>query len=214
MSKEIPDEVIMRCEVQIDRIKQAQKYMIDNPDQMSSGPLRMIDQATKALDDERLDQYQLPERLTHPELYDYMVHQRQAAARKAQDELERQEKLEREERERREAREKREADEEAAKREWQRRMNSPEGRIERSTKQLEELEKDIEKTRARLEQLEKIAESVRGQIARAQAELSGSPIDSMFNNLDLEINRSRNKLKYMEAQLFPTGTPSGKSSGH
>lgn len=32
--------------------------------------------------------------------------------------------------------------------------------------------------------------------------------------LDVEIKRSRNKLKYMEAQLFPVGTPSGKSSGH
>ena len=37
---------------------------------------------------------------------------------------------------------------------------------------------------------------------------------SMLSDVDVEINRSRNKLKYMEAQLFSTGTPSGKSSGH
>ena len=32
--------------------------------------------------------------------------------------------------------------------------------------------------------------------------------------LDVEIKRSKNKLKYMEAQLFPKGVPTGKSSGH
>jgi hypothetical protein len=37
---------------------------------------------------------------------------------------------------------------------------------------------------------------------------------SKLSALDIEINRSRNKLKYMEAQLFASGTPSGKSSGH
>ena len=38
--------------------------------------------------------------------------------------------------------------------------------------------------------------------------------DTKIAALDVEIKRSRNKLKYMEAQLFPTGTPTGKSSGH
>ena len=37
---------------------------------------------------------------------------------------------------------------------------------------------------------------------------------SKLSALDIEINRSRNKLKYMEAQLFTPGTPSGQSSDH
>jgi hypothetical protein len=51
-------------------------------------------------------------------------------------------------------------------------------------------------------------------IAKTYFNITPTPIiSSKISALDIEINRSRNKLKYMEAQLFPNGMPKSLPSG-
>ena len=78
---------------------------------------------------------------------------------------------------------------------------------------------EVANTKNRLQELQDAIESRFLAIANT---LGGTTVKddykpmahSKISALDVEINRSRNKLKYMEAQLFPSGMPSGKSSEH
>jgi septal ring factor EnvC (AmiA/AmiB activator) len=196
MPTDIPDDVARRCEDALESYQEADDFMNQPYPPMAMWPIKQKEAALKVLNEANLNQYNIPEFSKYPQLHNYMTRERERAEKRQKMIQEEQEK--------------------AA--EAERIRNLPENRLKAKKAELKRVEDDISSIQDSIRRLNVRFMDQTDKKRQLEREISAlerqltADLHFSFNNMalnssalsdvDVEIKRSLNKLKYLESKLF------------